>query len=161
MWIFPNNSIFIKSSFTLKLDFLKIKFKNRSILLDSFIIEIFCYIFWKKRQMSILAQMLSSAFYLVSFLGSRCVDSVWVNMGISFQLTPPNFLRWEIFNPTQNVLCFSLPHFHKGSNCEFSFTCMDTYEHAEWIYTHAHLSPTLLADFDLCLWTLCSCGIGW
>ena len=89
MWIFPNNSIFIKSSFTLKLDFLKIKIKNRSILLDSFRIEIFCYIFWKKRQMSILAQTFSSPFYLVSFLGSRCMDSVWVNMGISFQLTPP------------------------------------------------------------------------
>ena len=33
MWIFPNNSIFIKSSFTLKLDFLKIESQNEGILL--------------------------------------------------------------------------------------------------------------------------------
>ena len=46
MWIFPNNSIFIKSSFTLKLDFLKIEFQSKGILLDSFRIEAFCYIFW-------------------------------------------------------------------------------------------------------------------
>ena len=50
MWIFPNNSIFIfiKSSFTLKLEFLKIEFQNRGILLDSFRTEAFYYIFYTK-----------------------------------------------------------------------------------------------------------------
>ena len=47
MWIFPNNSIFIKSSFTLKLDFLKIEFQNRGILLY-FLDKMNKCLFWSK-----------------------------------------------------------------------------------------------------------------
>ena len=39
---------FHQIKFSLKLDFLKIKFQNRDILLDSFRIEAFCNIFWIK-----------------------------------------------------------------------------------------------------------------
>ena len=46
---FSHYSIFIKSSFSLKLDFLKIEFKKKKgILLNSFRTLAFCYIFWTK-----------------------------------------------------------------------------------------------------------------
>ena len=45
---FANNSIFIKLSFSLKLNFFKIKFQNRGILLNSFGTGAFCYLFWAK-----------------------------------------------------------------------------------------------------------------
>ena len=45
---FSHYLIFIKLSFLLKLNFLKIKFQNMDILLDNFRIRAFCYIFWTK-----------------------------------------------------------------------------------------------------------------
>ena len=45
---FCKNLIFIKLSFSLKLNFLKINFQNKSILLDNFRICTFCYLFWMK-----------------------------------------------------------------------------------------------------------------
>ena len=42
------NSIFAKSIFSLKLDFLKIKFQNRSISLNSFKYGAFCWKVWLK-----------------------------------------------------------------------------------------------------------------
>ena len=44
MLVFSRNSIFAKSSFSLKLDFLKIKFQNRGIFLNSFRQKVF---YWK------------------------------------------------------------------------------------------------------------------
>lgn len=115
---------------------------------------------WRNRT-QMHSNKISGPLCLVSFLGSRCMDSVWVRIGYIFSTYSSNLLRWEIFNATQNVLCFSLPHFHMGSNCEFSFTCMDTWTCRMNIRAHTCLSSTLLADFDLWLWRLCSCGIDW
>ena len=48
MQVFSSNSIFAKSIFSLKLDFLKIKFQNRSISLNSFKYGAFCWKVWLK-----------------------------------------------------------------------------------------------------------------
>ena len=59
-----NNSIFGKSSFTLKLDFLKMEFQNRSIFLNSFKHGAFC---WKVSAEGVFchfAQMFDTTFVM-------------------------------------------------------------------------------------------------
>jgi len=54
----------------LKLDFLKIEFQNKGILLDSFKTRVFCYLFWAKGQMPILAQLDCLLFLYVQLIQS-------------------------------------------------------------------------------------------
>lgn len=103
---------------------------------------------WRNRT-QMHSNKISGPLCLVSFLGSRCMDSVWVRIGYIFSTYSSNLLRWEIFNATQNVLCFSLPHFHMGSKQLWIFLHVYGHMNMQDEYTRTQMP---FIDFISRLW---------